>query len=136
MDYLLRRMPSARSRSTVRARARSRRAWPTREGFLATPMASCRRRLNISSVSSVTLCSSSSLDSSRHFMAFMVSSVRPRARHELGADPDLLRGQPEPLAGGRLVHALHLVQDAARLHHRHPELRVALALAHARLGRL
>src|SRR4029453_14576970 len=64
------------------------------------------------------------------------ASQGPHARHELGLDPDLLGGQTEPLPGRRLVHALHLVEDAAGLDHRHPELRVALALAHPRLRRL
>ena len=35
-----------------------------------------------------------------------------------------------------LGHALDLVHDAARLHHGHPLLGCALALAHAGLGRL
>src|SRR3989441_13071658 len=36
----------------------------------------------------------------------------------------------------RRVDALHLEQHAPGLHHRHPDLRRALALAHAGLGRL
>src|SRR5215471_7985007 len=129
-------MLSARSRSTVLALARSRLACPTRAGFFATPIESCSRRLNSSSVRSFTFCPSSSLDISRQLTAFMVASECPRAGHELGLDPDLLGGEPEPLAGGDLVHALHLVEDAPGLDHRDPELRVAFALAHPRLGRL
>src|SRR5215510_5362128 len=134
--YAERGMARARSRSTVFARARSRFACPTRAGFLATPIDSCSRRLNSSSVRSATFCPSSSLDISRHLTAFMAASQRPRAGHELGLDADLLPGQAEALARGRLVHALHLVQDAARLDHSDPELGVALALAHPRLRRL
>src|SRR5262249_34172469 len=47
---------SARSCSIVCARARSRRAWPSRDGFLATPIESWKRRLNTSSVNSRTRC--------------------------------------------------------------------------------
>src|SRR4029453_613737 len=117
--------------------ARSRRACPTREGFLATPMDSRKRRLKSSSVSSLPFCVSSSSDISRHFVAFMaVASQRPRAGHELRLDAELLGGEPEAVLGGGLVHALHLVEDATGLHHRHPELGIALALAHAGLGGL
>src|SRR4029453_12347357 len=56
---------------------------------------------------------------------------------------ELLLGQlaplgrrPERVAGHVLGHPDHLVQDAPGLHHGDPLLRVALALAHPRLGRL
>src|SRR6202795_5352529 len=61
---------------------------------------------------------------------------RPGAGHELRLDADLLGRQAEALARRWLVHPLHLVHDASGLHHGDPELRVALALAHPRLGRL
>src|SRR5262245_50802238 len=153
--------PARRSRRMVFARARSRLACCTREGFLATPMESWKRRLNSSSVSSRTFCSSSSPFMSRHAEAFIVfwggataapppapptglrrskrhcrscqSSQGPGTGHELGLDADLLRGKAEALARRSLVHALHLVHDPAGLHHGDPELGVALALAHARL---
>src|SRR5262245_48460408 len=175
--------PARRSRRMVFARARSRLACCTREGFLATPMESWKRRLNSSSVSSRTFCSSSSPFMSRHAEAFILlwgrataapppdpptgwrrstregataapppdpptgrrrstrdcrscqSSQGSGTGHELGLDADLLGGEPEALARRRLVHAFHLVHDPARLHHGDPELRVALALAHARLRR-
>src|SRR5215475_4747085 len=155
--------PARRSRRMVLARARSRLACCTRDGFLATPMESWKRRLNSSSVSSRTFCSSSSPFMSRHAEAFIVfwggataapppdpptglrrskgvlsySSLLecPGTGHELGLDPDLLRGKPEALARRRFVHTLHLVHDSSRLHDGHPELRVALALAHPGLGR-
>src|SRR5687768_6727689 len=123
----------------VYARARSLRAWLTRAGFLATPIDSWNRRLKISSDSSRTFCCISSPERSRHFAAFMSMVPRrswleaARARHELGRDADLLRRRAKRFLGHVLRDAFHLVEDAARLHHRHPLLRVALALAHARL---
>src|SRR5215468_6054996 len=156
--------PARRSRRMVFARARSRLACCTREGFLATPMESWKRRLNSSSVSSRTFCSSSSPFMSRHADAFIVfwggataapppdpptglrrskrncrscqSSQGPGTGHELGLDADLLRSEAEALARRSLVHALHLVHDPARLHHSDPELGIALPLAHACLGGL
>src|SRR5919198_2495232 len=72
----------------------------------------------------------------RHFHAPSPGSERARPHHELGRDPDFLRRRPERLARVGLGHALHLVENAARLHHRDPFLRVALALSHAGLRRL
>src|SRR6266508_767451 len=115
VGYALRPMLSSRSRRTVFALARSRRARPTRAGLFATPMARWSLRLNSSSVRSLTFCSSSSLCISRHLIAFMLASEGPRPAHEPGLDADLLGGQPEPVTGGGLVHALHLVEDAAGL---------------------
>src|SRR5712692_6544750 len=161
----------------VLARARSRLVCCTREGFLATPMESWNRRLNSSSVSSLTFWSRSSPLISRQLSAFMVVMFWggataapppgpptgpclvnsgwqsfpsllslcsrlfallecPGTGHELGLDADLLRRQAETLARRWLVHTLHLVHDPPRLDHGDPELRVALALAHPRLGRL
>src|SRR4029077_17495839 len=134
--YAVRGLRSARSLRMVWARARSRRAIATRAGFLATPIESWNLRLKSSSPISCAFCCTSSSDISRHLAAFMVASERPRTGHELGLDPDLLRGQAKPLLGRHLVHALHLVHDPAGLDHRDPELRVALALAHPVLGRL
>src|SRR6266508_4161082 len=54
IGYALRPMLSSRSRRTVFALARSRRARPTRAGLFATPMARWSLRLNSSSVSSLT----------------------------------------------------------------------------------
>src|SRR5262249_10591452 len=86
-----------RSRWIVYARARSRRACPIRDGFLATPIASWKRRLKISSDRSRAFCVSSSSDRSRHLAAFIVARPRwrpalqaPRPRHELGGDSHLL----------------------------------------------
>src|SRR3990172_2070474 len=127
---------AARWRSTVLTRARSRLAWPTRDGFFATPMESWNRRLNSSSVSSFAFCPSSSPDISRHVTAFMIASDRPRPGHELGLDPELLGREPEPVPCSGLVHTFHLVEDAPWLDHRHPALGITLALAHPGLGGL
>src|SRR4029077_13512343 len=107
----------------------------TRAGFFATPIASWSLRLKSSSVRSFTFCSSSSLCISAHLVASIVlASEGPRPADELRLDADLLRGQPESVTRARLVHAFHLVEDAARLDDGHPELGIALALAHPRLG--
>src|SRR5712692_9009395 len=111
---------SARSCSIVCARARSRRAWPSRDGFLATPIESWKRRLKSSSVNSRTRCRISSSDRSRHLAAFIARSSRAppsqrsHARDELRRDPHLLSGGPECLARGILGDALHLIEDATR----------------------
>src|SRR4030095_38006 len=86
-----------------------------------------------SSASSLPLSFSSSSDISRHFVAFMIASERPCAGHELGLDAELLGGETEAVLRRPLVHTLHLVEDPAGLHHRHPELGIPLALAHPRL---
>src|SRR5215510_5466123 len=132
-----------RSRWIVYARARSRRACPIREGFLATPIASWKRRLKISSDRSRAFCVSSSSERSRHLAAFIVARLRsrlalqaPRSHHELGRDAHLVGRGAERLARHVLRHTLHLVEDAARLDDGDPLLGVALALSHARLRRL
>src|SRR5215468_11558767 len=116
-----------RSRWIVYARARSRRAWPIRDGFFATPIASWKRRLKISSDRSRAFCVISSSDKSRHFAAFIVSRLRspletPGPHHELRRDAHLVGRRAERLARHVLRHALHLVEDSARLHHGHPLL--------------
>src|SRR5215510_14973788 len=132
-----------RSRWIVYARARSRRACPIRDGFLATPIASWKRRLKISSDRSRAFCVSSSSERSRHLAAFIVARLRsrlalqaPRSHHELGRDAHLVGRGAERLARHVLRHTLHLVEDAARLDDGDPLLGVALALSHARLRRL
>src|SRR6266404_735802 len=58
------------------------------------------------------------------------------ASDELRGNRQLVRRQPHGFLGRRFVHSRHLEHDASRLHHRHPLFRRALALAHARFGRL
>src|SRR5690606_26496552 len=56
--------------------------------------------------------------------------------HEAGGDRELVPGQTERLARHRLVHALHLVEDAARQDLRAPALDRALTGTHSGLERL
>src|SRR5688572_1971667 len=58
------------------------------------------------------------------------------AGDELGLDRELLDGALHGAASELLVHAGQLEHDPARLDHRDPALGVALARAHAGLGRL
>src|SRR5258705_6992929 len=58
------------------------------------------------------------------------------AGNELRGNRQLVRRQPHGFLGRRFVHSRHLEHDASRLDHRHPLLRRAFALAHARFGRL
>src|SRR6266403_1652745 len=68
---------------------------------------------------------------------FAAASLKPsRAGNEFRRDRQLVRCQPHSLSCRRFVHARHLEHDASRLHHRHPLLRRAFALAHARFRRL
>src|SRR5262244_1308841 len=87
--------PARRSRRMVFARARSRLACCTREGFLATPMESWKRRLNSSSVSSRTFCSSSSPFMSRHALAFIVFWGGATAAPPPDPPTGLRRSKPE-----------------------------------------
>src|SRR5215472_10564322 len=112
--------PARRSRRMVLARARSRLACCTRDGFLATPMESWKRRLNSSSVSSRTFCSSSSPFMSRHAEAFMGFSLfwggataapppdRPTGRRRSTRD---CRSYPSLLHGPGTGHELGLDAD-------------------------
>src|SRR5687767_11807187 len=73
--------------------------------------------------------------------AFMMSfpSFRPSlgdARDDAGSDRQLRRAEAERLARRLLVDAVDLEHDAAGVHARRPQLRRALALAHAHFGRL
>src|SRR5262249_58650434 len=113
------------------------RSGPLLAGFSATPIGSWSLRWKSSSVNSFTFCSTSSLCISRHLVASIVpASEGPRPAHELRLDADLLGCEPEPVTRARLIHAFHLVEDAAGLDHGHPELGIALALTHSRFGSL
>src|SRR6266403_4983553 len=68
---------------------------------------------------------------------FAAASLKPsRASNEFGRNRQLVRRQTHGFSCCRFVHARHLKHDASRLHHRHPLLRRAFALAHARFRRL
>src|SRR5713226_3306942 len=56
--------------------------------------------------------------------------------YELRGNRQLVRRQFQSFLGRRFVHSRHLEHDAPRLHHRHPLLRRAFALTHARFRRL
>src|SRR5690606_37859155 len=60
----------------------------------------------------------------------------PVSGYETGLDAELVRRELHGLLGNRFRHAFDLEQDAARLDHRDPALRVALALAHTGFERL
>src|SRR5467141_5000969 len=65
------------------------------------------------------------------------ASLKPsRAGNELRGNRQLVRRQSHRFLGRRFVHSRHLKHDASRLHHRHPLLRRAFALAHAGFRRL
>src|SRR6267142_994882 len=64
---------------------------------------------------------------------FAAASLKPsRASNKFSRNRQLVRRQTHGFSCRRFVHARHLKHDASRLHHRHPLLRSAFALAHAR----
>src|SRR6266403_1137046 len=68
---------------------------------------------------------------------FAAASLKPSCTgDELRGNRQLVRRQPHGFFGRRFVHSRHLEHDTSRLNHRHPLLRRAFALAHARFGRL
>src|SRR5580704_8880485 len=68
---------------------------------------------------------------------FAAASLKPsRAGNELRRNRQLVRRQSQRFLGRRFVNSRHFKHDASRLHHRHPLLRRAFALAHARFRRL
>src|SRR5713101_4864356 len=68
---------------------------------------------------------------------FAAASLKPScAGNELRGNRQLVRRQSQGFLSRRFVHSRHLEHDASRLHHRHPLLRRAFALAHARFRRL
>src|SRR5439155_12865185 len=131
--YLVSRLAS-RSLRIVRMRAISRFACVSRAEFSRAPVADWKRRLNSSCRVSWSLRSSSSSVSSRSCFALLKEIRLPL--HDLRLDGQLLAGQAQRLLGERLRHAGELEHDAARLDHGDPALGVALARAHARVGRL
>src|SRR5262249_33396425 len=119
-------------------RAMSRRAWRTRAVFSSWPVARWKRRLNRSFLSLRTSSSSWSRVMALRSPAFMLvsrNSLRD-ALDEARLDRQLGRGKPERLARQRLRPPVDLDQDAPGLDPHHPELRCALARAHAPLERL
>src|SRR5215213_4808049 len=74
--------------------------------------------------------------SSPSSLLVLAMSVRLLTGDDARLDGELLNGLLERDPGGRRVGVRQLEQDAARLHDGDPELGVALAGTHARLGRL
>src|SRR6185436_7416730 len=64
------------------------------------------------------------------------ASTSEHAGNDGGAQRQLRRRQAERLARLLLVHAVHFVEHRARLDLGYPVLGIALAVAHADLGRL
>src|SRR5579859_2207743 len=112
-----------------------------------------KRRRNSWSLSSCSWCRSSSGVVFLNFSACINSSfktfyqpssscaatslpVHGVARHQLGAQRQLVRRQPHGLSSLGGIYAFHLKQDLARPHHRHPVIGSALAFAHTGFSRL
>src|SRR5690606_19999167 len=119
--------------STAIVRAISPRTCLMRWGALSWPVAFCMRRANCSLCRSTRCAFRSAGDFSRSSLS-SISAHRPG--HESGGHRQLGGGQAEGLAGGRLVHALDLVDHAAGLDLGHPVLDVALTGAHTHFDRL
>src|SRR5712691_7009643 len=68
---------------------------------------------------------------------FAAASSKPScAGNKFRGNRQLVRRQSQSFLRCRFVHSRHFEHDASRLHHRHPLLRRAFALAHARFRRL
>src|SRR6478672_4522680 len=122
-------------------RAIVRRTSRTRLGFSSWLVADWKRRLNCSRFSSPSCCCSWSsvfcLRSSRTAILLFLSGQRlTETGHDLGLDRKLLGRALESGLGKVTRDAVELEQDPARLHSSDPELRRALARAHADFGRL
>src|SRR5829696_3646673 len=113
--------------------AMSRRIARKRIGFSIDSVAERKRSRNRSSVSSPRRVCRSSPDISRSSFGFTSDLL---TLHEAGPHRQLGRGQRQRLLGQVLADALDFEEHPARLDHRDPSLRIALALAHAGLGRL
>src|SRR5580692_11628899 len=122
-----------RSLTTVSARASSRRARRTLAVSSSSPVA-LAKRLPKRSLRVFVMCSASSSSCmSRISLAFIALVL---SQDELGSDGKLVSSQTYRFAGQWLRDACQLEHDTPRLDHGDPAFRVALARAHARLGRL
>src|SRR5215510_1611056 len=115
-------------------RAMSRRTIRTRPVFSSCPVARWKRRLNCSFLSFISSSESWSGVIARTSSAFI--SLLRDALNEARLDRKLRGGEPQGLLGEFDRNAVHLEQDAARLHARYPQLDAALARAHAHFERL
>src|SRR5690348_2097530 len=114
-------------------RAISRFASFRRALFSSAPVADWKRRLNSSCRRSCNASASSSSVMSLRSLAFKEIRL---PLHELRLQRQLRPGQAQRFLRELLGHTGELEHHAARLDHRDPVLRRALARAHARLGRL
>src|SRR5262245_62157149 len=121
----------------VMMRAISRRTWRTRAVFSSWPVARWKRRLKRSFLSLSASSSSWSTVMARRSAGFMINSNLFRdALDEARLDRQLGGGEPERFARQRFADAIDLEQNPAGLDAGDPELRGALARAHAHLERL
>src|SRR2546423_7972788 len=118
----------------VLMRAMSRRTIRTRPVFSSCPVARWKRRLNCSFLSFINSSESWSGDIARASSAFI--SLLRDALDKARLDRKLGGGKRQRFLGELDGDAVHLEQDAARLHPRDPQLDAALAGAHADFQRL
>src|SRR6185503_19743004 len=122
-------------------RAMVRRTSRTRLGFSSWLVADWKRRLNCSRFRSPSCCCSwSSLFCLRSSIAgillFLFGQALAEAGHNLGLDRQLLGRARDGFLGKADRDTVELEQDAPRLDAGDPELRAALARAHADFGGL
>src|SRR5437899_4971896 len=130
--------PHARflSAKMVLIRAISRRMARSCSGFPSASVARRNPRRKRSSVSTTSCCSSSSVFISRSASGFFLGMLALLPLHKLRLDRQLGSRERQRLARQIFGDPLELEHHPARLHHRHPPLRIPLALPHAGLGRL
>src|SRR5690242_7796904 len=122
-------------------RAIVRRTSRTRLGFSSWLVADWKRRLNCSRFRSPSCCCSWSSvfclrSSITAILLFLRGQALAEAGHDLGLDRQLLGRSLERRLGERSGDAVELEQDPTRLNSGDPELRAALARAHADFSRL
>src|SRR5262249_11547199 len=134
--------PLARPRSpcSVLMRAMSRRVLRISPGVSSRSVADWKRRWNRFFSNSARVRPSCSSLIPRYSLSLARRGIFPSPlvrlpRHEAALERHLVGDAGQALAGRRLGQAADLEEDRARLDHRRPELRLALALAHARLRR-
>src|SRR2546426_6926562 len=120
----------------VLIRAISRRMARSCNGFPSASVARRNPRRKRSSVSTTSCCSSSSVFISRSASGFFLGMLALLPLHKLRLDRQLGSRERQRLARQIFGDPLELEHHPARLHHRHPPLRIPLALPHAGLGRL
>src|SRR5215510_11492312 len=106
-------------------------------GFSSRPVPSWNRRLNSSWASCCAFSANSALVNCRSsFRSMSRLDLKFSAGHTFGCDRELVRRQTERFMRNVGRNAIHLIEDSARLDHRHPVFWISLALSHAGLRRL